>query len=92
MTATCCLVRDSPNLEGQVPIFISSRNRVAQIYLRALGSLFVASYDSRGYSGGILSGLHTGQRILNNLTFLLYPQALGLLKVINGLLINIIKP
>jgi hypothetical protein len=25
---------DSPNLEGQVPVFISSRNRVAQIYPR----------------------------------------------------------
>jgi hypothetical protein len=30
---------DSPNLEGQVPVFISPRNRVAQIYPRALGSL-----------------------------------------------------
>jgi hypothetical protein len=40
------LIWDSPNLEGQVPIFISSRNRVAQLYPRSLGSLFVASYDS----------------------------------------------
>jgi hypothetical protein len=29
-----------PNLEGQVPVFISPKNRVAQIYSRALGSLF----------------------------------------------------
>jgi hypothetical protein len=29
-----CLVWDSPNLEGQVPVFISSRNRVAQLYPR----------------------------------------------------------
>jgi hypothetical protein len=36
-------VRDFPNLEGQVPIFISPRNRVAQLYPQALGSLFVAS-------------------------------------------------
>jgi hypothetical protein len=32
---------------------------VAQIYPRALGSLSVASYDSQGYSAGILSRLHT---------------------------------
>jgi hypothetical protein len=51
---------DSSNLEGQVPIFISHRNRVAQIYPRALGSLFVASYDSQGCGGGILTRLHTG--------------------------------
>jgi hypothetical protein len=46
-------IRDSPNLEGQVPIFISPRNRVAQLYPQALGSLFVASYDSQGYGEGI---------------------------------------
>jgi hypothetical protein len=51
---------DSPNLEGQVPVFISPRNRVAQLYPRALGSIFVASYDSQGYGGGILTRLHTG--------------------------------
>jgi hypothetical protein len=33
-----CLIWDSPNLEGQVPVFISPRNRVAQLYPRALGS------------------------------------------------------
>jgi hypothetical protein len=54
------LIWDSPNLEGQVPVFISLRNRVAQLYPRAQGSLFVASYDSQGYSGGILTRLHTG--------------------------------
>jgi hypothetical protein len=51
---------DSTNLEGQVPVFISPRNRVAQIYPQALGSLSVASYDSPGYGGGIVSRLHTG--------------------------------
>jgi hypothetical protein len=40
-----CLISDSPNLEGKVPVFISPRNRVAQLYL---GSLFVASYNSQG--------------------------------------------
>jgi hypothetical protein len=43
-----CLLWDSPNLEGQVPGFISPRNRVAQLYPRALGSLSVAFYDSQG--------------------------------------------
>jgi hypothetical protein len=31
-----CLIWDSPNLEGQVPVFISPRNRVAQLNHRAL--------------------------------------------------------
>jgi hypothetical protein len=44
---------DSPNLEGQVSVFISLWNRVARLYPQALGSLFVASYDLQGYSGGI---------------------------------------
>jgi hypothetical protein len=34
-----CLIWDSSHLEGQVPVFISPRNRVAQLYPRALGSL-----------------------------------------------------
>jgi hypothetical protein len=38
---------------------IYPRNRVAQLYLQALGSLFVASYDSQGYSGGIRPCLQT---------------------------------
>jgi hypothetical protein len=33
---------------------------VARLYSQALGSLFVASYDSQGYSGGIQALLHTG--------------------------------
>jgi hypothetical protein len=53
-------IRESPNLEGQVHVFISSRNRVARLYLLALGSLFVASYDSQGYGGGIRTHLHMG--------------------------------
>jgi hypothetical protein len=55
-----CLIWDSPNLEGQVPVFISPRNRVAQLYPWALGFLSVASYDSQGYSGGILTRLYMG--------------------------------
>jgi hypothetical protein len=51
---------DSPNLEGQVPVFISPRNIVYQLYPQALGSHFVASYDSQGYGGVIRIRLHTG--------------------------------
>jgi hypothetical protein len=53
-------IRDCPNLEGQVAVFISPRKKVAQLYPQALGSLFVASYDSQGYGGRILTRLHTG--------------------------------
>jgi hypothetical protein len=53
-------IRDSPNLEGHVPVFITLRNRVARLYTQAPGSVFVASYDSRGYGGGIRPRLHTG--------------------------------
>jgi hypothetical protein len=31
----CLYFWDSPNLEGKVPVFISPRNRVAQLYPRA---------------------------------------------------------
>jgi hypothetical protein len=37
---------------------------VAQLYPRALDSLFVASYDSQGYCGGILTRLHTGSIVI----------------------------
>jgi hypothetical protein len=50
--------RDSQTLEGLVPVFIFHRNRLAQLYSQALGSLFVASYDSQGYGGGIRTRLH----------------------------------
>jgi hypothetical protein len=53
-------IRDFPNLEGQVPVFISPRNRVARLHPQALGSLFVASYESQGYYGGIRPHLHRG--------------------------------
>jgi hypothetical protein len=46
-------IRDSANLEGQVPVFIYLRNRVVRLYPHVLGSIFVPSYDSQGYSGGI---------------------------------------
>jgi hypothetical protein len=52
-------IRGSPNLEGQVPVFISHSQRVAQLYPQALGFLFVTSYDSQGYGGGTPPRLHT---------------------------------
>jgi hypothetical protein len=54
------LIWGSPNVEGQVPVFISPRNRVAKKHPRALSSLLVASYDSQNYGGGILTRLHMG--------------------------------
>jgi hypothetical protein len=44
-------IRNSPNLEDQVPVFISPRNMVAQLYPQILDYLFFASYDSQGYGG-----------------------------------------
>jgi hypothetical protein len=44
-----------PHLEDQVPVFISLSNTVAQLYPRALSSRFVASHNSQGCGGGILS-------------------------------------
>jgi hypothetical protein len=38
-------------MEGQIPVFIYPRNRVAQLHPEALGSFLVASCDSQGYGG-----------------------------------------
>jgi hypothetical protein len=53
-------IGDSTSLEGQVPLFISLSNRMAQLYPQAQFSLFVVSYNSQGYGGGIQPRLHTG--------------------------------
>jgi hypothetical protein len=37
---------------------------VVQLYSQAVGSLFVASYDSQGYSGGIRTCLHAGVTLI----------------------------
>jgi hypothetical protein len=58
-------IRDFPNMWDQVPVFISSSNRVAQLYPQTLGSLFFASYDSQGYGGGIRTRHHTEYFLLN---------------------------
>jgi hypothetical protein len=39
-------------------VLMSPSDRVSQLYPQAQGSLFVASYDSQGHAGGILSRLH----------------------------------
>jgi hypothetical protein len=53
-------IRYSPNLESQDPVFTSLHDRVTQFYSQALGSLFVDSYDTQGYGGGIRTRLHVG--------------------------------
>jgi hypothetical protein len=57
-------IRHSPNLEGQVPVFISPRNRVAQLYSQAPDFRFVASYESQSYGGGITTDGSVGQSVL----------------------------
>jgi hypothetical protein len=56
ITILYCLIRDSSNLQGQVPIFISPQKQGAPVILRELGS----SYNSQSYCGDILTRLHTG--------------------------------
>jgi hypothetical protein len=58
--------RDSANLEGQVPVFISPRNRVARLYTQALRSIFVVSYDSQGYGGGIRTRVNMSFQVLES--------------------------
>jgi hypothetical protein len=53
-------IRDFPNVEGQVSVFISPRNRVARLYTQVLCYLFIASYDSQGYIGNIRPRLQEG--------------------------------
>jgi hypothetical protein len=50
-----------PQPVGPGPHICIPQEQVAQLYPRALGSRFFASYDSQGYSGGILNRLQTGR-------------------------------
>jgi hypothetical protein len=68
------LIRDSANQERQVPVFISPRNRLGQLYPQALGSIFIAFYDSQGYDGGIRTRLHTGLLSCLSLSLMLRPK------------------
>jgi hypothetical protein len=51
-------LRPTPNMEDQVSVFMSSSDRLAQLYPQAPDSLFVVFYDSQGYGGGMLTRLH----------------------------------
>jgi hypothetical protein len=53
------------HLRLQVPLFKPPRNRVDQLYPRAMGSSFVAFYDSHDYGGSILTRIHTGKVTLS---------------------------
>jgi hypothetical protein len=53
-------LRPALNLDDQVPVFKSPRNRAAQLYPQPPDSLFIAFYDLQGYGGGILTRLHMG--------------------------------
>jgi hypothetical protein len=59
MTVFYCLRFETPPTRRARFPYLSPRNRLAQLYPRALGSLFVASYDSQGCGGGIRTHLHT---------------------------------
>jgi hypothetical protein len=59
-TARSSALHPTPNLEDQVPVFMSPQWLSAQFYPQAPGSLFVAPYDSKGCGGGIRTRLHTG--------------------------------
>lgn len=61
-------IRDSSNLKDHVSIFKSPRDRMAQLCIpQELGSLFVASYVSQGYGGGIITRLHTRSTLKVNI-------------------------
>jgi hypothetical protein len=55
-----CLRFETPSTwRPMSPVFISPRNKAAQLCPQALGSLFVTSYDTQGHGGGISTRLHT---------------------------------
>jgi hypothetical protein len=56
---------------------------MAQLYPRALGSLFVASYDSQGYGGGILTRLHTGLKVKVKVMLRLTVRCLGVESILD---------
>jgi hypothetical protein len=58
MTIFYCLRFETPLIGNQVPVFISGRNKVVELYPQALGSVFVASYDSKGYGDDIRTQPH----------------------------------
>jgi hypothetical protein len=59
-TFYCLRFETPPTWRAGFPYLYPPSNRVAQLYSQAVSSLFVASYDSQGYGGGIRTRLHTG--------------------------------
>jgi hypothetical protein len=55
-----CLCFETSPTWRLVLVFISLRNRVARLHTQAPSSIFVGSYDSQGYGGGIRTPLHKG--------------------------------
>jgi hypothetical protein len=51
-------LRPTPNMEDQVPVFMSSSDRTAQLYSKAPDSLFTTYHDLRGCGRGFLIYLH----------------------------------
>jgi hypothetical protein len=45
--------------EDNIPVFMSTSDRVALLYPQAPHSLFITYYDLQGYGGGVLTHLHT---------------------------------
>jgi hypothetical protein len=60
-TTRLSALRLTPNVEDQVPVFMSPSNRVTQLYPQAPGSRFVAFSDCQGYGWGTTTRLHTGR-------------------------------
>jgi hypothetical protein len=63
-------ILDSFNLEGQVPLFITSRNRVTKLYPQTIGFL-VASYGSQGVDGYIRTRLHKVAVCIRSVVFVI---------------------
>jgi hypothetical protein len=62
----CTGSRLPPTWRVRAPVYISSRNRVAQSCPQAMGSLFVAYYDSQGYDVGIRTLIHTDLQLTDS--------------------------
>jgi hypothetical protein len=60
LEAKLLALRQTPNLEDQVPVFMSHSNKMVQFYPQSPGSLFVAFYYSHENSAGIPTRLRAG--------------------------------
>jgi hypothetical protein len=59
-TIVYCPLFETPANWGSGPRIYISQEQGGPVMLQTLGSLFVASYDSQGSGGGILTRFHTG--------------------------------